>query len=211
MRRYEEPVRALVTTDGSCVTSGREEIGLSTSRGSGGWAAVVEHGSEGWVLRGRVPETTSTRMETLAVIEGLRSLPAGTRVLVQTDVMIPGQWAECWRRGGLPKAVERADADLWAAFREELDRLGPVVFRFIQKRDAVSAHQRCHKFARAEARALAAERGHLSDGSKPKEERRHLREKYRELVWRQDGTIGERLAQKTGWEGGTMSGWSHVI
>jgi ribonuclease HI len=62
-----------VVTDGSAICD--ESVlrdGAGKRRYPGGWAAVIEHGSEGYVLRGREADTTNVRMELRAVIEGPR-------------------------------------------------------------------------------------------------------------------------------------------
>lgn len=179
------PGHARVTTDGSCFVGNRELLGLSPTRGCGGWAAVVERGSEGFVLRGRVPETTATRMEMLAVVEGLRALPAGTQALVVTDALVIEHVHHAWRTGfGPPRKAREKDAELWHALHREFKRLGRLQFKYVRKRDQDSAHQRCHKFAGAEAKALAAEIGHAQIGPKPakavKVEQKELRELSRE-------------------------------
>jgi ribonuclease HI len=65
----------LVWTDGAC----------SRNPGPGGWAAIVlwpdgEHEE----LSGSALHTTNNRMEYTAALEGLRSLPPGSRVCIVT-------------------------------------------------------------------------------------------------------------------------------
>jgi ribonuclease HI len=92
----------LVWTDGAC----------SGNPGPGGWAAIVawpdgEHDE----LSGGEPHTTNNRMEYTAALEGLRSLPAGTRVCVVTDsrLMLDSmtKWIAGWsaRAGRRPAAI----------------------------------------------------------------------------------------------------------
>src|SRR5690242_16057057 len=73
----QRPGEALVWTDGAC----------SGNPGPGGWAAVVvpPGGGEPAELSGGEPVTTNNRMEYMAALEGLRSLPAGGRVCIVTD------------------------------------------------------------------------------------------------------------------------------
>lgn len=147
---------ANVTTDGSCVFLQPQE---GASRGSGGWAAIVENGSDGWVLRGRVPETTSTRMELYAVIEGLRSLPSHIPVRVRTDSTLVIGVFDRWQRGrpttGPFTPRRKADMELWRDLSEQFDRFAAVDIVFVQRKDQYHPHQRAHKIAKAEARALA--------------------------------------------------------
>src|SRR3712207_8910257 len=66
----------LVWTDGAC----------SGNPGPGGWAAIVAWpDGELEELSGCEPHTTNNRMEYTAALEGLRSLPAGTRACIVTD------------------------------------------------------------------------------------------------------------------------------
>src|SRR3954447_20117295 len=87
---------ALVWTDGAC----------SGNPGPGGWAAIVvpPNGGEREELSGGERHTTNNRMEYTAALEGLRSLPAGTRVCVVTDSRLMRdsmtQWVAGWKRKG---------------------------------------------------------------------------------------------------------------
>src|SRR3712207_3113342 len=78
----ETPVQAaegesLVWTDGAC----------SGNPGPGGWEAIVvpPDGAEPTELSGGEPHTTNNRMEYTAALEGLRSLPPGSRACIVTD------------------------------------------------------------------------------------------------------------------------------
>src|SRR3954453_18726696 len=85
-RVEQRPGEALVWTDGAC----------SGNPGPGGWAAIVVpadgepvelSGGERAPVGppGGEPATTNNRMEYTAALEGLRSLPAGSRACVVTD------------------------------------------------------------------------------------------------------------------------------
>ncbi len=199
--RWEIPGFARVTTDGSCASGGRESLGLPANRGSGGWAAVVEDGSNGVVPRGRVLETTATRMEMLAVVEGLKVLPKGRDVLVVSDALIVEKLIEEHRRGmAAPTTRVREDAELYDALRAQLDRMGRVAFRYVRKRDSFTPHQRCHKIAGSEAKALATELGHLPGAARREIERERRRE-LREQAVRHGENRGMPAAvpKGTGW------------
>jgi ribonuclease HI len=65
------------------------------------------------LLSGSVDHATSNRMEIVAVIEGLKRVPAGEAVEVQTDsANVIGWLAEGWRRNNvvLRPLLEAADA-----------------------------------------------------------------------------------------------------
>ena len=85
---------ALVWTDGAC----------RGNPGPGGWAAIVvaPGGTPPVELSGGEPHTTNNRMEYTAALEGLRSLPDGSRVCVVTDsqLMLNSMttWIAGWKR-----------------------------------------------------------------------------------------------------------------
>src|SRR3954453_6513323 len=98
--RPETPVQQrdgefLLWTDGAC----------RGNPGPGGWAAIVVDGSgEPVELSGGAAQTTNNRMEYTAALEGLRALPAGSRVCIVTDsrLMLDSmtKWIHGWRRKG---------------------------------------------------------------------------------------------------------------
>lgn len=173
---------ATVWTDGSCVT------GRAGDRCPGGWAAIVERGSDGWALRGRDPTTTSVRMELVAAIQGLRALPGGEAVLLRTDcTAIIGVYYR-WKEGTLPRnrRLPRRDArlhlprdaDLWEDLGCEFDRL-LVAIEVVRRRELDPVHRRAHVMAQAEARGMAAE---LYGKPPPARERRKLRRHSRDCT-----------------------------
>lgn len=86
-----------IYTDGSC----------SGNPGPGGWGAIVMDGLMQTPLSGGDPSTTNNRMEMLAVIEGLSSLPAGSQVTVHSDSQyVINSMTKNWKRN--------ANQDLWA-------------------------------------------------------------------------------------------------
>ena len=105
----------LVWTDGAC----------RRNPGPGGWAAIVVGDGEPVELSGHEPETTNNRMEYTAALEGLRSLPAGSRACVVTDsrLMLDSmtKWIHGWKRNGWRTADKKPvkNAELW----QELEAL----------------------------------------------------------------------------------------
>lgn len=140
---------AEVFTDGSCVALVHKLA--SGSRGYGGWCAVVEHGHDGWVLRGSEKWTTAVRMELDAVIAGLRSLPDGCDARLWFDCTVILSIADRLEQGRSFANVR--DADLWVYVAHEFGRLN-VELRLIEKREKVPQHQRAHTFAGVEAKKL---------------------------------------------------------
>ena len=91
-----------IYTDGAC----------SGNPGPGGWGAVVIIDGQQTILKGGLDETTNNRMEMMAVIEGLKSLPPKSNVTVHTDsTYITNTMTKGWRR--------KANNDLW----QEIDAL----------------------------------------------------------------------------------------
>jgi ribonuclease HI len=83
---------AEVYTDGSCRT------------GAGGWAFVSRLGRTIAEDSGYSPKTTSNRMEMLAAIKALQSLPDNTKVTVYSDseYLVNGMnvWLRAWKNRG---------------------------------------------------------------------------------------------------------------
>ncbi len=85
-----------IYTDGSC----------SGNPGPGGWGAIVIDGVNTTHLSGGERSTTNNRMEMLAVIEGLASLPAGSQVTIHSDSQyVINSMTKNWKRN--------ANLDLW--------------------------------------------------------------------------------------------------
>lgn len=92
-----------IYTDGAC----------SGNPGPGGWAAIVIEDGRKRVLRGGDQQTTNNRMEMLAVIEGLSSVPVSSEVTVHTDsTYVINTMTKGWKR--------KANQDLWELMDREV-------------------------------------------------------------------------------------------
>lgn len=93
-----EPERAVVATDGSCLTN----------PGPGGWAWACEDGRHG---SGGHAGTTNNLMELRAVYEMLGAFPPATPLLIQADSMyvinIFTRWLPSWRARGWLTAAKK--------------------------------------------------------------------------------------------------------
>jgi len=159
----EAPVAArpgewLVWTDGAC----------RGNPGPGGWAAIlvgpdasapVEHsGGEG--------HTTNNRMEYTAALEGLRALPAGSRVCIVTDsrLMLDSmtKWIFGWRRKGWKTASGQPvkNQDLVTALDAELQRHAEVRWHWVRGHETGAEHAHKALNDRADRLAVAAAAAH---------------------------------------------------
>ena len=114
-----------IWTDGACAHK---------TSGAGGYAAVlVARRSDGsiakqWEVSGGDFETTNNRMELMAVVAGLRELPAPARVCIHIDstyVMNNFQgWLERWQGNGWRTADRKPvkNRDLWEELSTEVAR-----------------------------------------------------------------------------------------
>lgn len=121
-----------VWTDGSCVPN----------PGPGGWAAVVVMPDGKQIeLSGAESRTTNNRMEIMAVIAGLESLPDGFSVIVYSD--------STYVTGGVVDPVKRqkkANSDLWARFIAAAAR-HTIAVRKVPAHSGVALNERCDVLA----------------------------------------------------------------
>jgi ribonuclease HI len=151
---------ALVWTDGAC----------SGNPGPGGWAAIVvpPDGGEHVELSGGEPHTTNNRMEYMAALEGLRSLPAGSTACICTDsrLMLDSmtKWIHGWKRKGWKTASGDPvkNQDLVTALDAEIARHTEIRWHWVKGHETGAEHahkvlnDRADKLAVAAAKAAAA-------------------------------------------------------
>jgi ribonuclease HI len=145
------PGEFLVWTDGAC----------RGNPGPGGWAAIVVDGAaEPVELSGGSPATTNNRMEYMAALEGLRSLPDGSRVCIVTDsrLMLDSmtKWIHGWKRKGWKTAGGDPvkNQDLVLALEAEIARHEAVRWHWVKGHEAGVAHKVLND--RADRLAVAA-------------------------------------------------------
>jgi ribonuclease HI len=146
----------LVWTDGAC----------SGNPGPGGWAAIVDpsSGEAPVELSGGARHTTNNRMEYTAAIEGLRSLPAGSRVCIVTDsrLMLDSmtRWIAGWKRKGWKTAGGDPvkNQDLVQALDAEIGRHAAVRWHWVRGHETGAAHAHKALNDRADRLAVAAAR-----------------------------------------------------
>jgi len=145
---------ALVWTDGAC----------RGNPGPGGWAAIVvpPGGGEAVELSGGARHTTNNRMEYTAALEGLRSLPPGSRACIVTDSLLMLKsmtlWVTGWRRRGWKTAGGEPvkNQDLVEALEAEIGRHDEVRWHWVRGHEtgAEFAHKALND--RADRLAVAA-------------------------------------------------------
>ena len=94
-----------IYTDGAC----------QGNPGPGGWAAVIWENGSKRALHGREEQTTNNRMEILAVIKGLESLPESADATVVSDSKyVVNTMTRNWKRN--------ANQDLWGRLDAEVGK-----------------------------------------------------------------------------------------
>jgi ribonuclease HI len=153
---------ALVWTDGAC----------RGNPGPGGWAAIVvpPHAPDEPVeLSGGAPHTTNNRMEYTAALEGLRSLPAGSRVCIVTDsrLMLDSmtKWIAGWKRKGWKTAGGDPvkNQDLVQALDAEIARHADVRWHWVRGHETGAEH--AHKAFNDRADRLAVAASHAASAA----------------------------------------------
>ena len=140
-------------TDGAC----------SGNPGAGGWGAVLLFGEHKKEISGGEKETTNTRMEISAVIEGLRQLKFPCKVDVYSDSAYTVNaftegWIYGWEKGGWKKADGKRvlNDDLWKALLS-LTRVHEVTFHKVKGHSDNELNNRCDELARGAITLLSAQ------------------------------------------------------
>lgn len=141
LHRTANPI--VVHTDGSC---------LANPGGNGGWAAVIIRGDDIVELSGSVEVTTNNRMEMLAAIRALQSLPSGSNVYLFTDSQYLQKgimyWMPSWKKRGWLNLQNKpvVNKDLWLLLDVENNR-HIVSWHWVRGHDGAIHNERCDKLA----------------------------------------------------------------
>ena len=126
-----------VYTDGSCLGN----------PGPGGWAAIIESGTDANRITGGAPSTTNNRMEITAAIRGIEATPLGAAVVVHSDSeYLVKTMTKGWKRN--------ANKDLW----EDLERavaLRNVDFNWVRGHAGHPQNEQADRLAVAAMNAVA--------------------------------------------------------
>jgi len=110
--------RVVIHTDGAC----------SGNPGPGGWGAVVRDGDRVTEMKGGEAATTNNRMELIAAISALESLPDATPAELHTDsqYLRDGitRWMHNWKKNGWRTSDKKPvkNVDLWRRLEAAAER-----------------------------------------------------------------------------------------
>ena len=133
----------VIFTDGAC----------SGNPGPGGWGARLEDQDGVVELKGGEASTTNNRMELMAAIEALRSLPDGAQVTLTTDSTYVKDgitsWIENWKRRGWKTAAKKPvkNVDLWQALDTESAR-HTIDWQWVKGHAGHAGNERADELAR---------------------------------------------------------------
>lgn len=142
-RRLPPQGTFMVWTDGACWPN----------PGPGGWGYIIRRPSSAVIeASGGASAATNNRMELTAVLEALRALPDGAKVIVHSDstYVVKGMsiWRNAWRQRGWRKKNGEPipNDDLW----QELDRQALRVratFVWVRGHDGNEGNERADRLA----------------------------------------------------------------
>ena len=132
-----------IFTDGAC----------SGNPGPGGWGALICNGKNENELTGGAAETTNNRMELLAAIEALKSLPDGSAVRLTTDSVYVKDgitnWIKNWKARGWKTAAKKPvkNVDLWQELDSQAQR-HQIEWRWVKGHAGHAGNERADELAR---------------------------------------------------------------
>ncbi|MCH1542044.1 MAG: ribonuclease HI [Alphaproteobacteria bacterium] len=132
-----------IFTDGAC----------SGNPGPGGWGALINGPDGESELTGGAQATTNNRMELLAAIEALKSLPAGSAVTLTTDSIYVKDgitsWIKNWKARGWKTAAKKPvkNVDLWQSLDTECAR-HQVDWHWVKGHAGHAGNERADELAR---------------------------------------------------------------
>lgn len=137
----------MIWTDGAC----------DPNPGVGGWGW---HRSDGVSAFGGEPDTTNNRMEMTAILEALKALPDGARVLLHTDSQycVNGLtvWAAGWaRKGWMKEGKPMPNRELWVALDAQKKRLD-AKFKWVRGHNGDAGNEKADRLAVQGREQLAA-------------------------------------------------------
>ena len=131
--------RIVIYTDGACLGN----------PGPGGWGAVIFENGEKKQLQGSEENTTNNRMEIMAVIEALRTIPRNADVKIFSDsTYVINTMTKNWKR--------KKNQDLWPLLDNEV---GPrnVEWEWVKGHSGDRFNEEADQLAYGEASKVAKE------------------------------------------------------
>jgi ribonuclease HI len=134
-----------IHTDGGC----------DGNPGPGGWAAVLQYGSQTWEIGGGEPVTTNNRMELRAAIAALGALREPCLVELHTDSEYVRngitKWIKSWKARGWRTADKQPvkNVDLWRELDVQAAR-HKVHWHWLKGHAGHALNERCDERAGAE-------------------------------------------------------------
>ena len=135
--------KVIIHTDGAC----------SGNPGPGGWGAIIKSSTDVREMKGGEASTTNNRMELLAAISALESLPDGTPAELHTDSQYVRngitQWLHNWKRNGWRTASREPvkNAELWKRL-EAAALKHQVSWHWLKGRAGYNENERADELAR---------------------------------------------------------------
>ena len=135
--------RVIIHTDGAC----------SGNPGPGGWGAIIRNGGNITEIKGGEAATTNNRMELLAAISALESLPDNTPAELHTDsqYLRDGitQWLHNWKKNGWRTSDKKPvkNVDLWKRLEAAAER-HQVTWHWVRGHVGHDENERADELAR---------------------------------------------------------------
>ena len=135
--------RVIIHTDGAC----------SGNPGPGGWGAIIRDGGKITEMKGGEAATTNNRMELLAAISALESLPDNTPAELHTDsqYLRDGitQWLPNWKKNGWRTSDKKPvkNVDLWKRLEVAAER-HQVAWHWVRGHVGHDENERADELAR---------------------------------------------------------------
>jgi ribonuclease HI len=135
--------RVIIHTDGAC----------SGNPGPGGWGAILRDGGKITEIKGGEAATTNNRMELLAAISALESLPDNTPAELHTDsqYLRDGitQWLQNWKKNGWRTSDKKPvkNVDLWKRLEAAAER-HQVAWHWVRGHVGHDENERADELAR---------------------------------------------------------------
>jgi len=139
-----------IFTDGSCLGN----------PGPGGYACIIRDAQDNETIHsGGEVDTTNNRMELMAAITALETLPPKSKVHLFTDsnYVVKGmtEWIEGWKAKGWKNSQKKpvSNRDLWEAL-DKVARKHTIRWEWVKAHAGHPENERCDQLAKQEAEII---------------------------------------------------------